>query len=899
MSGDHLSVARAVFDTLGWGFLDNLNLANDEHFQLVLQRLEAITAVNLPSCGDYDLARMRSLAAYYKAHKHNANWYEGLTVQKLLNWEPPNQQMAPPPPGGCWFFYSVYDSNGTQLVKGTRSLLVHCSFSVEDMLAEIRDRHRDILYGYPFDELSVQVPDATMLAPNAATSDGHQILDQDTTIQDLLQNGYESSVNFPFRIVTPLVSSNNDKMFRFFSNTKIKELEFDPETKLIKMPGMLSWTGLKNKTSGIEHVFWRECYSHALFSLIGGLQESHSSRKAEPALIVTGNQGTGKSVLGAIVALFLNQCFGWTVNYYGDGDTNCVMKPINDANASGKTADLYDLSSTSTHVYNSDNHILVFSSCNADRWKEIEGIRKLSIASGSYFFIEPFSKDELKQFAASMVSAKVLHFTEKQPFVSNHDILGGVIRYCFDSASDAQRNMEDAFARYEKSHLTDASTSLANWDDVKDQPTVVGKKDYPGMVLHVIPMGIERHEYTLQFASVWVEEEIRDHVRNVKAHDIEKILESFMYFEQSRGLAGVLFEMWMNVALNLRDFELRFIAKNLPIKSYSMTSILCLPTDLTENFTFENFGDMEQKLDGFVKSFTHKQTSSVAIGMAAKMNQDTIDGVLLCYYKSESTSEKLPGMRPFMDALATQTGIAWEKNTLILIGLQLTTARRDHPLLEEGVENLQACGAAIGAAKTFIWFVQPKKCLGKGYIRNQQALKFPNSTDTTGKRKQARPKQSNDQALWSENAREVSQMVAFCDIQPKTTPLEVADVADVAKKLSDDSKREAQKCNDALSAESHAIDLPARPREATIKAAYKLINYIRDDCPGLTGLADSLIDQLVKYDPSNENHYEGLQAADGPAQKKAKIVDNADSSNANSDNANDASSISTPNAEEK
>jgi len=893
MSGDqpNLSTARAVFDALGWDFWRDLNLKNDEHFQLVLQDLEAITSVNWRSCEDYDLARMRSLAAYYKAHKHNANWYEGLTVQKLLNWEPPLQQMAPPPTSYCTVEYCIQEGNDEPTTS--RQITLSNAIRFYSIRYEIIRSNESILSRYPEETIGLHFRKNDF-------SDWYTPSDLRQKIEAVPpEYQHDGCPMYYICVNTPLISSNNDKMFRFFSNTKIKELEFDPETKLIKMPGMLSWTGLKNKTSGIEHVFWRECYSHALFSLIGGLQESHSSRKAEPALIVTGNQGTGKSVLGAIVALFLNQCFGWTVNYYGDGDTNCVMKPINDANASGKTADLYDLSSTSTHVYNSDNHILVFSSCNADRWKEIEGIRKLSIASGSYFFIEPFSKDELKQFAASMVSAKVLHFTEKQPFVSNHDILGGVIRYCFDSASDAQRNMEDAFARYEKSHLTDASTSLANWDDVKDQPTVVGKKDYPGMVLHVIPMGIERHEYTLQFASVWVEEEIRDHVRNVKAHDIEKILESFMYFEQSRGLAGVLFEMWMNVALNLRDFELRFIAKNLPIKSYSMTSILCLPTDLTENFTFENFGDMEQKLDGFVKSFTHKQTSSVAIGMAAKMNQDTIDGVLLCYYKSESTSEKLPGMRPFMDALATQTGIAWEKNTLILIGLQLTTARRDHPLLEEGVENLQACGAAIGAAKTFIWFVQPKKCLGKGYIRNQQALKFPNSTDTTGKRKQARPKQSNDQALWSENAREVSQMVAFCDIQPKTTPLEVADVADVAKKLSDDSKREAQKCNDALSAESHAIDLPARPREATIKAAYKLINYIRDDCPGLTGLADSLIDQLVKYDPSNENHYEGLQAADGPAQKKAKIVDNADSSNANSDNANDASSISTPNAEEK
>mmetsp|Transcript_28807 Transcript_28807/g.81264 ORF Transcript_28807/g.81264 Transcript_28807/m.81264 type:complete len:496 (+) Transcript_28807:452-1939(+) len=389
-------IATKVFNNLGWTFLDKLSLEHDMHFRLVLEDPDDIRPHFRRSCTVVEIARMLQLARYYKAHRNDADWHEDLTQEKLDRWE--RRQLAPPPPQNYRIYYSVYDKNYSQDEKfGMRYMDVSPQCRLSDLLQLIRPRHSHILSNYPIDALSIQLPRTAMLDAHEATPGEYHILDQNMTTQDLMQQGYQPSYDSHFRVVTPLVSANNPEMFRFFNDTKIEDLDFHRETNLVKIPGMLSWT-----STHIEHIYWRDCYTYALCSLIGGMCTPNRSFVL-PAFIVSGHHGTGKSILGVLVALFLNQCFGWTVNYYANNGTECTMKPTKET-ANGKVVDIHDVTSTSRYVVDCSNHILVFTPILDawQKWKPIMKVRCLCPYSGSYLSVGLYSEEESRDYLAAL-----------------------------------------------------------------------------------------------------------------------------------------------------------------------------------------------------------------------------------------------------------------------------------------------------------------------------------------------------------------------------------------------------------------------------------------------------------------------------------------------------------------
>jgi hypothetical protein len=145
--------------------------------------------------------------------------------------------------------------------------------------------------------------------------------------------------------------------------------------------------------------------------------------------------------------------------------------------------------------------------------------------------------------------------------------------------------------------------------------------------------------------------------------------------------------------------------------------------------------------------------------------------------------------------------------TIKVMGLQMTFARHDHPLKEQGVLDLVAAANSIHnkmddgrtMEKTEVWFFQPEKCLETlGFTtvqplvflerRNREAQQAPssdhsrvNDQDLQSKRCKRIPKhfgdfamekperQSNDPQYWNPAIRHVTQhvvIVRFVDEHP-------------------------------------------------------------------------------------------------------------------------------------
>jgi len=108
-----------------------------------------------------------------------------------------------------------------------------------------------------------------------------------------------------------------EKKHKFFVQN-VAELQLD-ETDNLNVERM-EWFDIE-----ISRIYWRPCYSYIICSTIAfcfervyNTYESAGPRdvRQKNSMVLTGVQGTGKSILGAFIALIMGKRFCWEVHYH-------------------------------------------------------------------------------------------------------------------------------------------------------------------------------------------------------------------------------------------------------------------------------------------------------------------------------------------------------------------------------------------------------------------------------------------------------------------------------------------------------------------------------------------------------------------------------------------------------
>lgn len=119
-------------------------------------------------------------------------------------------------------------------------------------------------------------------------------------------------------------------------------------------------------------------------------------------MVLTGVQGTGKTVLGAIIALVIRKACSWRVSYTWNGVT-CVFGDetvIADKTLDkSKTIQIVDCD-VDSHVYPYCDYALLVLSVNENRWHDLAQQSCWTSVGGNYYFLDPVPLNEIKAIAA-------------------------------------------------------------------------------------------------------------------------------------------------------------------------------------------------------------------------------------------------------------------------------------------------------------------------------------------------------------------------------------------------------------------------------------------------------------------------------------------------------------------
>ena len=240
---------------------------------------------------------------------------------------------------------------------------------------------------------------------------------------------------------------------------------------------------------------------------------------------------------------------------------------------------------------------------------------------------------------------------------------------------------------------------------------------------------------------------------------IETLITDLMARGESRGLAGVVHEEWVNSRATDKHQggKLYFTCALLPVTS-QINIADCYAYDFaTENLhaiCFKTFDDLTTQL-GDLKD------STVGNGLG-------FDAILL--FKSKV-------------------------DKLVLAGIQYTSAAKGHPVSERGVIALAECAETVDASPE-LWFTQPFQCMeaGASLLVKIQPLKFsppkqplmrsPAKVKKSGAAKTAKNsvknprrgkgslvrilKSSNKEELWNSKVRKVKQFVVVTSLASNT-----------------------------------------------------------------------------------------------------------------------------------
>ena len=535
------------------------------------------------------------------------------------------------------------------------------------------------------------------------------------------------------------------KMRSFFDSTKVSHFKFNSENSLLMDINALDWT-----RSTLKGTFWRSCYSYILCSIIGAFEAAYKNRidaQNDPnateingmSMALTGVRGTGKSVLGSFIALFMARVFGWQVDYFWGSVSYSFGRKISNQKVIG----VMDFSTT--QIYNNaDDYffVLFVSSCNSERWKSVA--RQETWANrGNLIFIDTSPLSEMEY----MLNRKIA----KEELEKNFNVAGGVPRLCGEPSSSTKEVVDVALRQL---NLAESAKDLANLQDPVYTGGGAGEaKFYPGLLLHAVPTDPYRNQFHLEMSSQYVKKRTVDLLKDRQESDIQKLLKYLVQIPEARGFAGIIWEPLFTSKARNGKGKLRVAGAKLPLSSTPEPEMLFdVPLSSIARSNFKT-------LDDLVEQIKRVDQNGAIFAKAMDDNFLAIDGVLIFV----------------------------EGSDYVFAGLQMTVARSERVLVEDGVVSFSRFVDRVKdkcngmTCQKQIWFLQPEECLLDFDFTNMQALAFkepryastgdpvPSSsgrkrrmTEWYGDYKTGEPKnQSNKPEYWAEEAKVVTQYVAI------------------------------------------------------------------------------------------------------------------------------------------
>lgn len=566
-------------------------------------------------------------------------------------------------------------------------------------------------------------------------------------------------------------------MQQFFDETDVSHFKFQNKDALFMDIKALGWT--KN---GLNMTYWRSCYSYILCSTIGAFEVAYNKRidaqhNPKQQLLVngmtmalTGVQGTGKSVLGSFIALFMAKVFGWRVTYHW-GDLRHSFGPI----MGGKEIGIMDYSTVNTYS-NTDNFffVLMVSSCNGERWHQQEQQETWANA-GNLIFIDTVAEEEMLAMLENDTALR-------QDLIDNIKIVGGVPRLCSKPLNEIKMTIDAALDNLD---FYESVRYLNNLKDLTDAHLGAGaQKVYPGLLVHTVPTNPFRNQFSLQFSSEYVQKVISMKIKKKQEGDIQILLKDLIAIPKARGLAGLIWEPLFTRKAKTGKGKLCISGCMLPISNPrdQMRILVDLPLKDLDVIEFTDMSNFQDNIP--LLSLTNK----AILAKAVHDNFTAIDGVLI--FKSG-------------------------QDCVVIAGLQMTTAKKEHSLKEHGIvhfADVANCVAKQCASQGLtqncdkqLWFLQPEECLNDFGFSGLQALVFsaPRKpkiealASTRSGRKRNRPerwgefdtgmqkKQSNDPVYWPDKAKEIVQYIAVARFTGGAVGIEEKHAAAIAAKLNE------------------------------------------------------------------------------------------------------------------
>jgi hypothetical protein len=606
----------------------------------------------------------------------------------------------------------------------------------------------------------------------------------------------------------------------FFCKTELSQLTFDADdSRFIKMEAM-GWTREK-----IDAVYWRACYSYILCTTIAFFEDGVTSNKKR-SMALTGAQGTGKTVLGSIIALVMAKACDWHVKYTWNG-SSCSLGD----EKSGKIIHIVDFSVGSAFAPDDDN-ILFVSSANESRWHDFAQQETWSEPAGNFCFMDTVSHLEMKAIAArkGRKDADTDH---------NFSLAGGVIRICIEPRVTVERLIAGAVANLEP---RDVLSKLLKLEDQVDWQGP-GRKLYPGLIGHIGPTDPSRNQFNVTVSSPVVRRKLVLKLREKSEGALEKLMKELLKIPKARGFGGLIWEPFFTAKIQQKMGDIIIVGKQLPARDKS--SALLLKRDLRDigSCDFKALDDFVSSIEEWAKS----KEQGIVLAKAIHDNFIAVDAIL----------------------------VVMTKDTATVVGLQMTVAQSRHDLKEKGVMDLADAAETLQTRlrrtiSTQVWFLQPEACLQSNFsFTSIQALTFdearppqPQGSEALhcGKRRRKAPerfgevsddqgtprRQSNDPQYWTKAARKVSQYIAvvrFVDTDSATSTVNAeADSLLTALNAATETKGATFPCEDPY----------RRPWKSTTRVLGELIDSKK--------LQDDFVDVLGQDIEDDEKKLEAMGA---------------------------------------
>ena len=481
---------------------------------------------------------------------------------------------------------------------------------------------------------------------------------------------------------------------RKFFNQNVTELELDEEDH-VKVERM-EWLDVQ-----IPLVYWRQCYSYILCSTIAFFEKVHKefSEAADDevreynSMILTGVQGTGKSILGAVIGLFISKVFHWEVHYWWKGEDFCFGTPGEEH----KVIHIFDISQGKPENYPT-GFVLIVSSTNKERWKDLAQQQSLSFLFGNYCFIDPAPEKEVEAMAAGRgknsrdKAAKIREARKAFKYV------GGVPRLCLRITADvAKEKVDGALAEFS---IMNVINKLSALDDAISEANP-GMKIYPGLVGHVFPTNSFRNDYEIQAPSPYIGRGLAQKTEEKSDKKLQQIMSDLLDIPKACGFAVWIWEPLLSKKMSGQDANISIVGSALPVNAGDPSIEVLLQVHASA-VDFVEFGSMTEFKE---KAGTKAGECKNNFCLFAKATSDyfaAIDAVILFR----------------------------EENRFVVAALQLTVAEKYHSVLQSMIlEFMDACSSIYNSKpEPQLWFIQPEQSLSYFGFVNVQAMEFDEVT---------------------------------------------------------------------------------------------------------------------------------------------------------------------------